>query len=133
MMIMRRLFALCLSLSVAGRAVAQQTSSACPPGTTTLGFPDRSKATQDACQQAIDLFQYMAPQLGTAIAGGNATLGQGGALGGIGHFTIGVRANVVDGTIPQVDKLTPRTTGASPSRQFPTEKLPVPMPVADAA
>ena len=37
--------------------------------------------TQDACQKAVDLFQYMAPQLGTVIAGGNATLGQGGTLG----------------------------------------------------
>ena len=28
----------------------------------------------------------MAPQLGTSITGGNATLGQAGSLGGLGHF-----------------------------------------------
>ena len=34
------------------------------------------RVAQDACQQAYDLFQFMAPQLGVAVAGGNATLGQ---------------------------------------------------------
>lgn len=47
----------------------------------------------DACQKAIDLFRYMNPQLGMLIAGGNATLGQAGTLGGLGHFAITLRAN----------------------------------------
>jgi len=128
---MRRLFALCLSLSVAGRAVAQQTSSACPPGTTTLGFPDRSKATQDACQQAIDLFQLMAPQLGVAITGGNATLGQGGALGGLGHFTVELRANVLAGNVPQVQ--TPSTNGAVLRSNYPTKTQFVGLPAVDGS
>jgi len=92
-----------------------------------------AQITQDACQQSIDLFQYLAPQLGTAIAGGNATLGQGGTLGGLGHFSVGVRANAVAGSIPQVQSLQPRTTGASPARQFPVKDRPIPMPAADAA
>ena len=44
--------------------------------------PPRSRH-KTSCQKTIDLFQYMAPQLGVAMTGGNATLGQGGALGGL--------------------------------------------------
>ena len=35
---------------------------------------------QNACNMAVDLFSYMAPQLGASIAGGNTTLGQGGSI-----------------------------------------------------
>ena len=49
-------------------------------------------ATQDACQKGIDLFRFMAPQLGVAVVGGNPVLGQVGALGGLGDFSVGVRA-----------------------------------------
>ena len=46
------------------------------------GMSPIGRAPQDACQKAVDMFQFMTPQLGLALAGGNATLGQGGALGG---------------------------------------------------
>ena len=55
----------------------------------------------DACQKVADLFNYMNMQLGTWVAGGNPTLGQGGTLGGLGHFSVGVRANVMKATIPR--------------------------------
>ena len=42
------------------------------------------------------------PQLGLALAGGNATLGQGSDARRLGHFSIGVRGNVFNGTLPQV-------------------------------
>src|SRR5215470_15776475 len=58
---------------------------------------------QDACQQAYDVYQLLAPQLGLALTGGNATAGQGGVLGGLGHFSVGVRGNVFNGKLPQVD------------------------------
>src|SRR5687768_2682749 len=57
---------------------------------------------QDACQKAIDIFAFMTPQLGIGLVGGNATLGTGGALGGIGRFSIGVRGNAIRGRMPQV-------------------------------
>ena len=90
--------------------------------------------TQDACQKAVDVYQYLAPQLGTAITGGNATLGQGGALGGFGHFSLGVRVNAVKGTLPQVDdpNATPVLTGAR-ATAYPTKDAYVPMPTIDAA
>ncbi|MGH7669457.1 MAG: hypothetical protein ACRENQ_08165 [Gemmatimonadaceae bacterium] len=117
--------ALLLTASAAG---AQSTS--CPGGAPASS----AQVTQDACQQAVDVFQYMAPLLSTAIAGGNATLGQGGILGGFGHFSLGVRANVVDGTLPQVDQFNTRITGAGPAQTLPTKSnQPLPMPVVDAA
>jgi len=105
----------------------------CPPGTVNnLGVPDQARASQDACQKSIDLFQYLAPQLGTAIAGGNPTLGQGGNLGGLGHFSAGLRVNAVQGSLPQVQNVTPSVTGAT-STQFQTKSQFLPMPTADLA
>ena len=61
---------------------------------------------------ALDVFDLMAPQLGLALTGGNATLGQGGTLGGPGHFSIGLRANVFSGDLPEVtDFPTPSLVG----------------------
>jgi hypothetical protein len=109
-------------------------SSQCPSGTTTLGIPNRQEATQDACQMTVDLFQYLAPQLGASIVGGNATLGQGGTLGGLGHFVIEARGNVVRGVIPDVaDFPAPRTTGSSPAQTLPTKSQYLPMATADAS
>jgi len=127
---MKRWLPLCLSLVLGAPAVAQ-TSSACPPGSTVAGFPDQNRATQDACQQAIDLFQLMAPQLGISITGGNATLGQGGTLGGLGHFVVEVRANGLLGNVPQVQ--TPSTNGAVQRTNYPTKSQILGLPSADGS
>jgi hypothetical protein len=112
---------------------AQVDTKRCPPGTVNgFGVPDQTRASQDACQKAIDLFQYMAPQLGTSITGGNATLGQGGSLGGLGHFSLGLRVNVVQGSLPQVQNTTVSVNGAT-STQFDTKTQILPMPTADLA
>jgi len=91
-----------------------------------------SIVTQDACQKAIDVFQYLAPQLGVIISGGNATLGVGGTLGGLGHIYISGRANVVNSNIPRVDQVTPATTGAR-SDEYPTQSQIAGIPQADVA
>jgi hypothetical protein len=90
--------------------------------------------TQDACQKAVDIFQYLAPQLGSAITGGNATLGQGGALGGLGHFSLGLRVNAVKGSLPQIDdaSATPVPIGAR-ATPYRLEDAPVPMPTIDGS
>jgi hypothetical protein len=88
--------------------------------------------SQDACQKAVDLFDYMAPQLGTAIAGGSATLGQGGTVGGLGHFALSIRANAVQGSLPRIDEVTPSHAGAR-ADTYQTDDQPVPMPAVDAA
>lgn len=85
----------------------------------------------DACQKAVDLFQYMNTQLGTLIAGGNATLGQGGSLGGLGHVSFGVRANMIQASVPVVT-----TMSASPTIQrsnYATTNSYVAFPEVDAA
>jgi hypothetical protein len=122
--------ALALTAQAAG---AQVDTQRCPPGTVNgLGVPDQARASQDACQKAIDLFKYMAPQLGTSITGGNATLGQGSSLGGLGHFSVGVRVNAVQGSLPQIQNVTPAVTGAA-STKFDTKTQIIPMPTADLA
>ena len=112
---------------------AQVDTQRCPPGTVSnLGVPDQARASQDACQKAIDLFQYMAPQLGTSITGGNATLGQGGSLGGLGHFSLGFRVNAVQGSLPQIQNTSVSVNGAQ-STEFETKTQILPMPTADLA
>ena len=83
-----------LVLSLGGApavASAQGIDSRCPGGSLS------EQTTQDACQKAVDIFAFMTPQLGIGLVGGNATLGATSALGGIGHFSIGVRGNATRG------------------------------------
>src|SRR3569623_2183426 len=108
---------------------AQGLTSPAGPG----GAPfSNQQVAQDACQQAYDLYQFMAPQLGLALAGGNATLGQGSVLGGLGHLSVGVRGNVFSGQLPQVDQFTQSTSGARQS-VLPTKSQVLGLPTADAA
>jgi hypothetical protein len=86
----------------------------------------------DACQKVADLFNYMNMQLGTWVAGGNPTLGQGGTLGGLGHFTVGVRANVMKATIPRVDDIQVQP-GAPVSTRIPSDDKWVGLPAFDVA
>jgi hypothetical protein len=110
---MRKL-AFFLILIAAAPVAAQGTiDSQCPPGgLNSSGDPDNTMVAQDACQKAIDLFRYMAPQLGAVLAGGNPTQGIAGTLGGPGHFSLGVRVNGLQGSLPEVDKVVPNTRGA---------------------
>ena len=130
-----RLFVLFAALTLAATSAEAQgvDTRRCPPGTVNgLGIPDQTRASQDACQKAIDLFQYMAPQLGGVITGGNATLGQAGSLGGLGHFSAGFRINAIQGSLPQVQNVTPAVTGAT-SSLYDTKTQIIPMPTAELA
>ncbi len=87
----------------------------------------------DACQTIVDLFRYVAPQVGTLVAGGNATLGQGGTLGGLGHFALTLRANVTQSfSLPDLEAV---SVGSGPAiaRSYTTTKYPAAFPVADLA
>lgn len=131
----RRLSVLFAAVSLAATSAGAQgiDTQRCPPGTANgLGIPDQTRSAQDACQKAIDLFNYMAPQLGISITGGNATLGRGGTLGGLGHFSVGLRVNAVQGSIPQVQNVTPAVTGAVSSR-YDTKSQIIGLPTADLA
>lgn len=123
-----------MSAGVAGSAHAQATPNAACTGW-----------TADACQQAVDFFGYMAPQLGTAMTGGNTTLAQGGNLGGfrfglVPRFAIGLRANLVAGDVPTFDPQAgnpvtdPDDNDPPPaSRELTTSKQFVALPAVDAA
>jgi hypothetical protein len=106
--------ALSLASPRAGRA--QTIDAQCPAGTiNSANEPDNTEVAQDACQKAIDLFKYLAPQLGAVLAGGNPTQGVSGTLGGLGHFSLGARANILYASLPQVDRVVPNTRGAQAS------------------
>src|SRR3712207_783075 len=100
----------------------------------TCGTPstNQNTASADARQQAEDVFQYMAPQLGLAIVGGSPTLGSAGTLGGLGHFSVGVRGNALAGSLPQVDQFSQCYDGAK-SRPLPTADQVLGLPGVDAA
>ncbi len=108
--------------------IALRSSNAQCTGTPTSA----TQATEDARQQAHDVFQYMAPQLGLAIAGGSPTLGSPSVLGGLGHFSIGVRGNALAGHLPQVDQFQTRCDGAQ-SQTLPTAEQYLGLPGVDAA
>lgn len=71
-----------------------------------------ARPLQDACQKSTDIFDLMAPQLGTALAGGNAVIGQGGAHGRVGRFSVGLRATALEGSLPDLQNATVSTRGA---------------------
>lgn len=91
-----------------------------------------AQIAQDACQQAYDVYQVMAPQLGISLAGGNAVLGTGSVLGGLGHLSIGVRGNVIKGQLPDVKNYTQSVTGAQ-QRTLTSNDQYLGLPTADAA
>jgi hypothetical protein len=124
---------LALSLLFASRAGAQGISPDCPPGSLNgAGQPDNTKIAQDACQKAIDLFQYIAPQLAALVAGGNAIQGFTGTVGGLLHFSLGIRGNGMNGSLPDVDRVTPATSGAQQSTYTITDAF-FGLPVGDAS
>ena len=114
-----------IRLIIAGALVAASGTSAeaqsCAAGT-----------AQDACQKAIDIVNFLTPQLSTANAGGNATLGQGGALGGLGHWAVDIRGTAVNGKLPQLSGVDLSTTGAK-STNFSTKNQFMPGVSANAA
>lgn len=87
----------------------------------------------DACQKVIDIYNYMNIQFGTLVAGGNATLGQSGNLGGLGHFAVGVRANGMATSIPDVAQTGIVLGPVGAPQTFVTNTYFVPLPAVDAA
>lgn len=114
-----------LSLLAVGTVQAQTTC--------TGGIPANSdSAAANAKFQAADLFQYLAPQLGMSLAGGNTTLGSTSTLGGLGHFSIGAHATALRGAVPDVANF-PRCYTNAVRSNLPTTSSPIGLPSADAA
>ena len=131
---MKRILAATIALSALLAAPSHAQGSTAPLGCTAFGGSATSQGfVQDACQQAVDVFGFMVPQLGLALTGGNHTLGQNSTLGGFPHFSIGVRGTAFRGNLPRVDQFTQRSSGATPARELPTESQFVGLPAADLA
>jgi len=130
-------WAACVALSAAasgrvsaqssgGDALAPAIDPQCRSGTAS------ERITQDGCQKALDLFGFMAPQLGIMLVGGNAVSGEHSTLRGPGHVSLGVRANGIKASLPRVEQRTPATTGAVAS-DYSVRSQWVAAPVVDAA
>lgn len=107
---------------------AQTTAGGCAATVGTAGLA----AGQDACTKARDLFAYMLPQVGVALAGGNPVLGEGGTIGGWGKRAISLRGTFVDGFIP-ANAVPVALQGPAQRSNFGARRAPVPLPAVDAA
>jgi hypothetical protein len=107
-------------------AVAQ--SAACPGGAPL----STDQQTQDGCEKLVDLIRYLTPQMGAAIAGGNAVLGQGAALGVVGRLSVSVRGTAVFGSMPRISDVS-LNTAADHSRSIPVAGQMIVAPAADVA
>lgn len=89
--------------------------------------------TRDACQKATDIFRYLSPQLGATIAGGNTIMGSGGVLGGLPHWTVGIRGTVISGSLPEFTTANAPGTGAPAASAYTTKTQILGFPAVDAA
>jgi hypothetical protein len=79
------------------------------------GCSAQDTRVEDACQKTVDVFAFMTPQLGVSLAGGNALLGARSNLGGLGHFSLGVRATAIQGKLPDFQSMSYSLSGAQRS------------------
>lgn len=118
--------ALVAALACAARpALAQQAPIApmCRSGSTQL---------EDACQKATDIFGFMVPQLGLALAGGSALPGDPDGTPGARRFAVASRLTTVLADVPSLDLEMPEA-GEATRTSYLTRALPLPAPALDAA
>lgn len=97
-----------------------------------VGGPVPTGFGADACQKARDLFVFLAPQVGTALSGGNVMLGEGGTLGGWGKRSVVLRTSVVEGFAPEGTVNISGSAELQPAN-FGAQRVPVPVPSLDLA
>ena len=117
---------LLLASAIMPATLASQTTSGNCAAVSFLPFPG-----DDACTKARDIFAFVMPQVGVALAGGNPVLGEGGTLGGWGKRALALRVTAVDGRVP-TNAVPVRLSGAT-SANLGAERVPVPVPSVDAA
>ncbi|MGV3710087.1 MAG: hypothetical protein ACO1Q7_14720 [Gemmatimonas sp.] len=129
-----RVFALatafaCAASPVTPATISAQTSNGSASCVTNNGVPF---PLWDACQKARDLFHFLVPQVGVALAGGNTMLGESGTLGGQGRSSFSLRLTAVDGFVPS-NEVPLVIDGLLPSSNFGAQRAPIPMPTLDLA
>jgi hypothetical protein len=88
-------------------AAAQGAASPC------AGFSSLDDSRR-VCQAAADLVQAYTPIAGVLMSGGNPVLGGGGAMRGLGHFSVAIRANATRLVVPDLRRVS--ASGTVPAR-----------------
>jgi hypothetical protein len=122
----RLLAAAVLGVTV-GASAGAQSSPDCTVSPATFGN------ALDVCRKASDLFAFVVPQFGVALAGGNPVLGEGGTLGGWPKRTVTLRVTAVDGRMPKNSVPLTLARSAAVADDFGADRTPVPMASLDAA
>ena len=102
---------------------------ALPPGCTVT--PSTIGTGRDICQKAAELFAFVVPQVGVALAGGNAMPGEGGTLGGWGKRAVSLRLVAVDGRLPRNSVPLSITAPNSVTSDFGAVRTFIPTPAVD--
>lgn len=102
----------------AGNAAAQNAQCA--------QYPTLNNARQ-TCDAAVDLTRAYTPIAGLLISGGNPVLGSAGASGGLGKFSVTLRANAVNLSVPDMGNVS--SAGTVPQ----SDKLLAPAPLVEAS
>ncbi len=111
--------------AMTGIARAQSTASNCTSSS--------AGGAGDICRKAADIFAFLVPQVGVALAGGNAVLGEGGTLGGWGKGSVTLRVTAVNGALPKNVVPIAASIGGAVANDFGAARTFVPMPSLDAA
>lgn len=115
-----------IAVGVSGMPVRARAQTGCVVSPSSLG------SAADVCRKANDLFRFVVPQVGVALAGGNPVPGEGGTMGGFGKRAISLRVVGVDGRLPK-NSVALNLTGAAVASDFGSTRTVVPLPSADAA
>ena len=83
--------------------------------------------TRRVCDAAVDGTRAFHPVAGLLVSGGNPVLGTGGTLGGLGHFSLTVRANAARVVLPETGY--DGSSGTVPA----SDELFAPVPLLEAA
>ena len=123
-------------LAASMNAAGAQTNSCAPYNQ--AAPTSTASVTYDACHKGADIFTMLVPQLGSGLAGGNTTPGQGGTLGGFPHFVIALRATgSPDAALPDFNAVTFNTgllAGPAPApSNIPIKKQAFGLAAVDAA
>jgi hypothetical protein len=118
-----------LGVFLAGtRVQAQGAANNCVVTTSLVGG-----IADDVCRKANDLFSFLVPQMGVALAGGNSVLGEGGTLGGWGKRSATLRLSAVNGNLPKNTLPLTLTRPAAVGDDFGASSTAVPMASLDLA
>lgn len=88
---------LTLALLALPGVAAAQGNAECTPYENALA-PEAARL----CNASVDATRYFHPLLGLAISGGNPVVGSFRTLGGLGHFSIGLRLTAFEATLPNL-------------------------------